>query len=130
MALPSREIIKRAALVTITVAIVSITSSAGIRLLLGVPSDSITIIIRIVLPFLIATPVTLIWFRKLDRLENAYRLLSSHAHELARTASIDPLTGAFNRRHFIEQFDNAMELVMKRLFRLQKHWNLHYLRIA
>src|SRR5690606_9848299 len=81
-----------------------------IRLLLGVQSDGITIFVRLVLPFLIAIPIALVWFTKLERLERAYRILAKQANGLARSASTDPLTGVFNRRHFIAQFNHAMEL--------------------
>lgn len=91
-------------------ALISISISTGIRLLLGVESDNVTIVVRLALPFLIAPPIAFVWFTKLERLERAYRILARQANDLARSASTDPLTGLFNRRHFIAQFDQAMEI--------------------
>ncbi|MBB4093974.1 GGDEF domain-containing protein [Brucella pecoris] len=118
MPLPSRRVLKRTAAVSIIAAIVSISISTGIRFVLGVHSDTITIVVRLVLPFLIAIPIALIWFSKLERLETAYRVLMRRANELARTASTDPLTGVLNRRSFIEQFERAMELGVRGWFLL------------
>ncbi|MFD1199644.1 GGDEF domain-containing protein [Brucella gallinifaecis] len=116
MCLPSRRVLKRTAAVSIIAALVSISISTGIRVILGVESDTITIIVRLLLPFLIAIPIALIWFTKLERLEAAYRALVQQANELARTASTDPLTGVLNRRSFIEQFDRAMEIGIRGWF--------------
>lgn len=110
MRLPSSRVLKRTAAVSIIAAIVSISISTGIRFLLGVHSDTITIVVRLVLPFIIAIPIALIWFSKLERLEVAYRALVRQANELSRAASTDPLTGVLNRRSFIEQFERAMEI--------------------
>nr|WP_247875245.1 GGDEF domain-containing protein [Ochrobactrum sp. Marseille-Q0166] len=68
------------------------------------------------LPFVIAIPIALIWFSKLERLEEAYRALVRQANELARTASADPLTGVLNRRSFIKQFERAMEIGVRGWF--------------
>lgn len=116
MRFPSRNVLKRTATVSVIAAIISISISTGVRLMLGVQSDNITIVVRLVLPFLIAIPIALTWFSKLERLENAYRTLARRANDLARTASTDPLTGVFNRRHFIAHFNNAMELGVRGWF--------------
>jgi len=114
--LPSRRVLKRTAAVSLIAAFVSISISTGIRFVMDVQSDTITIVVRLVLPFLIAIPIALIWFSKLERLEVAYRALVRQANELARTASSDPLTGVLNRRSFIEQFERAMELGVRGWF--------------
>ncbi|WP_435655548.1 GGDEF domain-containing protein [Brucella pituitosa] len=116
MRLPSKRVLKRTAVVSIIAAIISVSFSTGIRVVMGVHSDTITIIVRLTLPLLIAVPICLIWFSKLDQLEVAYRALVKQANELARTASSDPLTGTLNRRSFIEQFDHAMELGVRGWF--------------
>ncbi|MEN5298781.1 GGDEF domain-containing protein [Brucella sp. TWI559] len=116
MHLPSRRVLRRTAAVSIIAAIFSISISTGIRFLLGVHSDTITIVVRLVLPFIIAIPIALLWFNKLERLEVAYRSLVRQANELARRASSDPLTGLLNRRSFIERFESAMEIGVRGWF--------------
>lgn len=126
MRLPSRRVLKRTAAVSIIAAVVSISISTGIRFVLGVHSDTITIVVRLVLPFIIAIPIALMWFSKLERLEVAYRALVRQANELARTASSDPLTGVLNRRSFIQQFERAMELGVRGWFLLA---DIDYLKV-
>ncbi len=99
---------KRTAIVTLSAAAVSISLSTGVRLLIGAKADTITIIVRILLPFVIAIPISLVWFVKLERLDEAYRSLVKKTNELAKRASTDPLTGLLNRRSFAEQFDTAI----------------------
>lgn len=106
---PSRSVWKRVGLVTIAAAAISISVSTGLRVLIGAKADTITIVVRSILPFIIAFPLALVWFIRLDRLENSYRELLLKAAELARHASVDPLTGLLNRRSFIEQFEVAMD---------------------
>lgn len=110
MKLPSKFVLKRTAIVTLIAAFISISFSTGIRLLLGVDSDLITIVMRLLLPFLIAIPISLVWFSKLENLEQSYRSLVTKANLLAASASTDPLTGVLNRRSFVEQFNGAVEL--------------------
>lgn len=126
MNLPSLRILKRTAVVSIIAAVVSISISTGIRFVLGVHSDTITIVVRLVLPFIISIPIALMWFSKLERLEVAYSTLVRQANELARTASSDPLTGVLNRRSFIKQFERAMELGVRGWFLLA---DIDYLKI-
>src|SRR5690606_2437012 len=59
------------------------------------------------LTILIAIPLGLFWFTKQEKLEQSYRVAVKRANELARVASIDPLTGLLNRRSFIQQFNAA-----------------------
>lgn len=113
---PSKYVLKQTAIVTIIAALVSISASTGIRIILGVQSDTITIIVRLILPFAIAIPIGLVWFSKYEHLEKTYRALVKHANELAQTASTDPLTGLMNRRSFIEQFDGAMQIGVRGWF--------------
>ncbi|WEJ33823.1 GGDEF domain-containing protein [Devosia sp. SD17-2] len=72
---------------------------------IGAEADTVTVLVRITLPFLIAVPLGLFWFTRLERLEASYQQLLADAAELARRASVDPLTGLLNRRSFIEQFN-------------------------
>ena len=94
-------------MVAVIAATISISLSTGIRIAVGARSDLVTIVVRLLLPFLIAIPLGLFWFSKLEKLEQSYRLAVKRANELARAASIDPLTGLLNRRSFIEQFNAA-----------------------
>src|SRR5690606_20809314 len=105
---PSRSVWKRVALVTLVAAAISISVSTGLRVLVGAKADTITIVVRLILPFIIAIPLALVWFTHLERLEKSYHELLVKAAELARRASVDPLTGLLNRRSFIEQFEAAM----------------------
>lgn len=116
MRLPSTFVLKKTATVSLLAAAISISVSTGIRYILGVHSDTITIIVRLILPFVIAIPLALVWFTRLEKLQKAYRNLVRHSNELARTASSDPLTGLLNRRAFIEQFDGAMQLNVRGWF--------------
>lgn len=110
MKLPSKYVLKRTAVVTLVAVLISVSFSTGIRIVLGVDSDLITIIVRLILPFVIAIPIALVWFSKLENLEQAYRSLVIKANVLAASASTDPLTGVLNRRSFVEQFEGAMQL--------------------
>lgn len=113
---PSSYVLKRTALVTIVAAAISISISTGIRLVIGAEADTVTIIVRLVLPFLIAIPLGLVWFSKLEQIEKSYRSLVKQTSELARRANTDPLTGLLNRRSFAEQFDAAMAHGLKGTF--------------
>lgn len=116
MKLPSAYVLKRTITVTLIAAAISISVSTGIRFLIGAQADTITIIVRIILPFVIAIPLALVWFTRMEKLDSAYRKLVRHANELARTASVDPLTGVLNRRSFIEQFNGAMQIKVRGWF--------------
>lgn len=105
--LPPKTVWKRTAIVTLVAASISISLSTGIRILVGAEADAITIAVRLVLPFVIAIPLGLVWFTKLDALELSYRELLKKTNQLAKTASADPLTGLLNRRSFVEQFEVA-----------------------
>ncbi len=105
---PSRYVLKRTAVTAVLAAAISISISSGIRFLTGSEADTITVIVRFVLPFLIAVPFGIVWFSKLESLDTAYRSLMKRASELSYSASTDPLTGLLNRRSFAEQFDLAM----------------------
>lgn len=110
MTFPSRKVLKRTAIVSCIAAFTSISISTGIRIITDTQSDNITILVRIILPFLIAIPLAFTWFSKFEKLENAYRAVSKQANEFAQHASTDPLTGLFNRRYFVKAYDHAMEL--------------------
>lgn len=116
MRLPSLYVVKRSGAVTIIAAMISISVSTGIRLILGVHSDAITVVVRLVLPFVIAIPLSLIWFTRLEALEKAYHDAVRQANELFRSASSDPLTGLLNRRAFIELFDGTMQMGVRGWF--------------
>lgn len=113
---PSRYVLKRTAVVTLIAAGISISVSTGIRFLIGAQADTVTILVRLVLPFVIAIPLGFIWFSKLERLDRSYRSLLKEASELARRAGTDPLTGLLNRRSFAEQFDSALAHGIKGIF--------------
>lgn len=108
MKFPSSFVLKRVALVTIVAATISISVSTSIRFIVGVQSDTITVFVRIILPFVIAIPLALVWFSHLEKLEKSYRALLKQANALAQRANLDPLTGLLNRRSFIEQYELAM----------------------
>lgn len=103
----TRFVLRRTVIVVVCAVVISVLISTGVRVITGVRSDAITIVLRLILPFLIATPICLFWFASLERLEHAYRKAIRRANELARIASVDPLTGLLNRRSFIEQFDTV-----------------------
>ena len=105
--LPSKYVLKRTAQVTIVAAAISISLSTGIRWLAGTSADGITIAVRLVLPFLIAIPISLVWFSRLEKLDRSYTKLLTETRQLAAKAAADPLTGLLNRRSFIEQFEVA-----------------------
>lgn len=107
MRVPSSYVWKRTALVAVIAALISISLSTGIRVVIGARSDTVTIVVRLLLPFLIAIPLGVFWFSRLEKLEQSYRVAVKRANELARVASIDPLTGLLNRRSFIQQFNAA-----------------------
>ncbi|OAB82847.1 GGDEF domain-containing protein [Brucella intermedia] len=107
MRVPSSYVWKRTALVAVIAALISISLSTGIRVVIGARSDTVTIVVRLLLPFLIAIPLGVFWFSRLEKLEESYRVAVKRANELARVASIDPLTGLLNRRSFIQQFNAA-----------------------
>lgn len=115
---PSPYVLKRTLAVTLIAATISISVSTGIRIMIGAEADTVTIVIRLVLPFVIAIPLGLIWFSKLERVEKSYRSLTKQVNELARHASTDPLTGVLNRRSFAERFDLAVSLNIKGVFLL------------
>lgn len=115
---PSPFVLKRTLTVTLIAAAISISVSTGIRFVIGAEADMVTVIVRLVMPFVIAIPLGLVWFSKLERLEKSYRTLTKKANELARHASTDPLTGLLNRRSFAEKFDLAVSLDIKGVFLL------------
>ncbi|WP_425359615.1 GGDEF domain-containing protein [Enterovirga rhinocerotis] len=106
----SPYVLKWATIVTLFCAALSISTSTAVRYYLGVKSDGITIIVRLILPFIIAFPIAVVLFSKIERLDLAYRSLLKKTRELSRRASTDPLTGLLNRRSFEEQFDAAIKL--------------------
>ncbi|MFK4823834.1 GGDEF domain-containing protein [Paenochrobactrum sp. BZR 588] len=107
MRLPSTYVWKRTVVISVIAAAASISISTFVRYLTGANSDTITIIVRLSLPFLIAVPLGIFWFSRLERLEESYRNAVKQANELALFANVDPLTGLLNRRSFIEQFKAA-----------------------
>jgi diguanylate cyclase (GGDEF)-like protein len=104
---PSAFVWKRTAIVTCVAAAISISLSTGVRVLIGAEADAVTIAVRLVLPFVIAIPLGVVWFTKLEKLETSYRELLKDAAKLAKSANSDPLTGLLNRRSFTEQFELA-----------------------
>jgi len=105
---PSRYVLRKTALVSVIAAAISISLSTGVRAVLGIEADTVTVLVRLILPFAIAIPIALVGFSKLEETLNAYRDLMRKSSELARRAATDPLTGLLNRRSFIEQFDLTM----------------------
>lgn len=103
----SKFVLKRTIIVAVFAATISISFSTGVRIITGTESDLITVIVRLALPFLIAVPIGIYWFSHLERLELSYRSAIRRANDLARIASVDPLTGILNRRSFIEQLNAA-----------------------
>jgi len=106
--LPSQYVLKQAVIITLIIAVISISVSTGIRFLVGAKSDGITIFVRIILPLIIAFPIAIVLFAKIEKLDKAYRELLKQARELQKHANTDPLTGLLNRRSFEAQFDTAM----------------------
>lgn len=102
---PSAYVWKRTVVVVLIAAIASISLSTGIRFIINADSDLVTIVTRLVLPFLIGTPIAVFWFSRLEHLEESYRVAVKQANELGRIANVDPLTGLLNRRSFIDQFN-------------------------
>jgi len=78
------------------------------------------------LPFLIAIPIGIFWFSRLEKLELSYRSAIRRANELTRIASVDPLTGILNRRSFIEQFNAASAAGVRGWFMLA---DIDYLKV-
>ena len=105
---PSRFVLRYTAIVSLVAAAISISISTGVRMILGIEADLVTVLVRITLPFAIAIPIALVGFSKLESVLISYRELMRRSNELARRAATDPLTGLMNRRSFIEQFDLAM----------------------
>ncbi|AIN92094.1 hypothetical protein DM30_13955 [Brucella abortus] len=60
--LPSGNVWRRTVIVAVIATIISISLSTGIRFALGVKSDTVTILVRLLLPFLIAMPLGVFWF--------------------------------------------------------------------
>lgn len=122
----SKYVLKRTATVAVLAAAISISFSTGIRLIAGVESDLITVIVRLTLPFLIAIPIGLYWFSHLEKLELSYRRAIQRANEMTRIASVDPLTGILNRRSFIKQFNGASSAGIRGWFLLA---DIDYLKV-
>lgn len=122
----SKFVLKRTAIVAIFAAAISISFSTGIRIITGTESDLITVFVRLTLPFLIAIPIGIYWFSRLEKLELSYRSAIRRANELARIASVDPLTGILNRRSFIEQFNAASAAGVRGWFMLA---DIDYLKV-
>ena len=112
----SRYVWKRVFIVSMIAAAISISISTGVRWIIGAEADTVTIVVRLTLPFLIAIPLALFWFTNLERLDLSYRALLKETGDLSRRASTDPLTGLLNRRSFTEQFDAAMAHGIKGVF--------------
>ncbi len=105
---PSRYVLRKTALVSLIAATISISISTGVRAVLGIEADFITVLVRLTLPFAIAIPIALVGFSKLESVLKSYSDLMRQRSELARHAATDPLTGLLNRRSFVEQFELAM----------------------
>lgn len=116
MNFPSRYVVTRTILISLAAASISISVSTGMRMAVGAKADTITIIVRFILPFVIAIPLGGMLFTKMERLNNSYRTLIRQANDLARRANTDPLTGLLNRSSFIEQFELAMRHGIKGVF--------------
>lgn len=102
--LPSAYVWRRTVTVVLIATVASISLSTIIHVITGVSSDPVTLVTRVVLPLLIATPIAFFWISRLERMEESYRLAVKQANEMARFANVDPLTGLLNRRSFIDQF--------------------------
>ncbi len=105
---PSSYVLRRTALVTLIAAAISISVSTGIRIIFGVEADWVTIGVRLVLPFIIAIPLALVWFTRMERVDRDYRALVKQVNELRHRASTDPMTELLNRRSFVEKFEVAI----------------------
>jgi diguanylate cyclase (GGDEF)-like protein len=103
--LPSRYVVKQSVILSTLTAFFSIFVATFVSRVTDTPLPPQLIAVRVFLPFLIAFPVTLCWFARVERLEIAYRKLQEQTAELLNRASTDPLTGALNRRSFTEQLD-------------------------
>jgi diguanylate cyclase (GGDEF)-like protein len=107
MHLPSRRVLFQSAKVAALTTVFTMSISVGIRAFLGIEADEVTLAIRLVMPFVTAFPIALVYFSKLDALEQSYGALLRNSTELARQAMVDPMTGLLNRRAFIPQFELA-----------------------
>lgn len=96
--MPFWSVIRRTGYVAVAAAAISISISTGVRFLMGTEADSVTVAVRFSLPFLIAIPIGLVWFNKLEKLEASYCDLLRKTNELMTKAGTDPLTGLRNRR--------------------------------
>lgn len=114
----SKFVLKRTAIVAVLAAAISISFSTSIRLITGIEADLVTVIVRLTLPFLIAIPIGIYWFSRMEKLELSYRRAIRRANEMTRIANIDPLTGLLNRRSFIKQFNGANSVGVRGWFLL------------
>jgi len=105
---PSTFVWRNVFLLTGGVTLFSVGVSTGIRFFYGAKSDTITILMRLIMPVVITMPLAIVAFTWIERLEQAYASLLKEVRELGRAASTDPLTGLLNRRSFEKQFDSAM----------------------
>nr|WP_018185209.1 GGDEF domain-containing protein [Kaistia granuli] len=118
MKFPSAYVVKRTLLVSLVAAAISISVSTGFRWMVGAKADLITIVVRFLLPFVIAIPLGGFLFSRMESLDKSYRALLKKAHELGKRANTDPLTGLLNRTSFIEQFELATAHQIKGYFLL------------
>lgn len=109
MHLPPMRVLLRSAWVAALATAFTMSISVGIRAIMGVEADNVTLAIRLVMPFVTAFPLALVYFNKLDALEQSYGALLRRSAEFARQAMVDPMTGLLNRRGFIPQFELATE---------------------
>lgn len=107
MHLPSRRVLFQAAKVAALTTAFTMSISVAIRAYMGVEADDVTVAIRLVMPFVTAFPIALVYFNTLDALEQSYGALLRKSAELSRQAMADPMTGLLNRRAFIPQFELA-----------------------
>lgn len=109
MFLPSRRVLLQSAKLAALTTAVTMTFSIAIRAVMGIGADGVTSAIRLVMPFVTAYPIALVYFNKLEALEASYGDLLRKSNELTRQAMVDPMTGLLNRRAFVPQFELATE---------------------
>ncbi|ALV26101.1 GGDEF domain-containing protein [Nitratireductor rhodophyticola] len=110
MRYPSGYVVRRTAITTLAAACLTISISTGARWLVGAEADAITIAVRLILPFAVGIPISLLIFTRFEQLNRSYREMLQKNAELSRRAMTDPLTGLLNRRSFIEQFELAQSI--------------------
>lgn len=99
-------VLKGTILITVAGIAASLAITATVETLVLGRVAPIAVILSIAVPLLVATPVNAIILRLLFRLDAA-------EEQLRALSCIDPLTGAFNRRHAFEEAERELQRVRR-----------------